>query len=298
MAAFEDDVILSGVMLKKGHIVKNWKERFVVLSSNSLEYFEDSTKRVRKGEVPITDATEVEGRVGSSHEFKFTIRTGPKNLTMAATSAEMREQWTQAVRRLVDLKVSSLNVKALSSSGSNGSSVKQPAVAPTRLRRNNKATNAPAVDVASESTASRNRMQEVSPDSAYRRQNTRSLRIPTSPITPPRSRSASQPSCYDFKTELETVDTVKTDAGDVSPTPPAPVAQAAITTEVDDDGWERVDSPEGTYYYHKKTRVSRWDKPDRSVSAAVNNRIQDTERTADSAFQVKVQYNDILHFPF
>jgi hypothetical protein len=48
----------------------------------------------------------------------------------------------------------------------------------------------------------------------------------------------------------------------------------------------QVESPEGTYYYHKKTRVSRWDKPARAVTEALNSRLQDSERSADSAFKV------------
>lgn len=59
----------------------------------------------------------------------------------------------------------------------------------------------------------------------------------------------------------------------------------------------QVESPEGTYYYHKKTRVSRWDKPDDAVSAAMKTRVEDAERSADSAFKVPYvsRFCNIVH---
>ena len=55
----------------------------------------------------------------------------------------------------------------------------------------------------------------------------------------------------------------------------------------------QVESPEGTYYYHKKTRVSRWDKPDKVVAVAMNSRIENTEKSADSAFKMRKEQMEL-----
>jgi hypothetical protein len=48
-------------------------------------------------------------------------------------------------------------------------------------------------------------------------------------------------------------------------------------------GWEEVVSDTGTYYYHKVTRISRWDKPDSTIAAAHNARLYESKRQVDEA---------------
>ena len=45
-----------------------------------------------------------------------------------------------------------------------------------------------------------------------------------------------------------------------------------------------MESPEGTYYYHKGSKVSRWEKPEKTVTS----KDTDTERSADIAFKVRL----------
>lgn len=237
------------------------KVRFVVLSTDRLQYFEDPSKQVKKGDLLITDETEVEGRVGSNHEFKFTIKTGSKSLTMAAASSEMREEWTQAVRKLVGLKLSAASIKEISAIAPSSSTSKQAGMQQTLRRRK--------VPFAGE-TEGRGAPGSPQPSMDAEMNG--------------RTRSVSQPTAAHREAADEGQTLHRPASVAVSRQAPATAEAEGMVGE--DNGWEKVDSPEGTYYYHKKTRVSRWDKPDDAVTAALNSRLQDTERSADSAFQV------------
>ena len=49
-------------------------------------------------------------------------------------------------------------------------------------------------------------------------------------------------------------------------------------------GWEEVFTAEGEpYYFHKVTRMSRWDRPDLAVMEAVDARLQESQQQIDSA---------------
>lgn len=63
------------------------------------------------------------------------------------------------------------------------------------------------------------------------------------------------------------------------------------------NGWEEVKLPPaeggGTYYYHKKTRVSRWERPDESISAALESRLIEEERRVEEAVQRRKEDREI-----
>lgn len=191
--------------------------------------------------------------VGSKHGgFKFTVKTGLRSLTMAAKSAEMREEWTLAIRKLVQLIVSESSVKELSSTPV--ASARPGGAKQISLRRRKPSVAGLAV---------------VGTD-----RNTCSLES----SAPTASTPAVQLAAEVAAAQQDTV--------------PNTAKASEATTEswnalADGRGeWIKVNSPEGTYYYHKKTRVSRWDKPDEFAVAAVASRVEEMERTADLAFQV------------
>jgi len=60
---------------------------------------------------------------------------------------------------------------------------------------------------------------------------------------------------------------------------PAPAPAAAYQDPSLPDGWDAVTDEGGnTYYYHRVTRVSRWDKPDAALAAAQNERLDEQRR--------------------
>jgi len=57
-----------------------------------------------------------------------------------------------------------------------------------------------------------------------------------------------------------------------------------MTTPTLPDGWEQVITSDGSiYYYHKITRVSRWDLPTIDVVNAVDNRLQQSQSKMNDA---------------
>lgn len=267
MSAFVgDNILLSGTMSKKGHLIMNWyvfpynssvvgvellriltrKQRFIVLTENKIEYFVDSTMKERKGELPVNDETAVEGRVGSIHEFKFTVKTGLRSLTISAPTAEIREEWTQAVRKLVQLKVSGLSVKELSTPNAPVPASKAAGTAQPPLRRRNKQTvGAPTASASTET----GRAQRVDSDAcesptplspgnstagpglageARVTSNRNSANLSkASPVVAPGGATARRP--------------VSTPNGSLSGPPKASsTAPAAEQSATHDDGWEKV----------------------------------------------------------
>lgn len=52
------------------------------------------------------------------------------------------------------------------------------------------------------------------------------------------------------------------------------------------DGWEAVETSDGSvYYYHKVTRISRWDYPSPEVQAALEERLRESQRQQEEAIQ-------------
>ena len=92
---------------------------------------------------------------------------------------------------------------------------------------------------------------------------------------------------------------VPTTAATPAPTSSATPVQATKSTIVQDptlpDGWEAVRDDQGnTYYYHRVTRVSRWDRPDAAFAASHNERIAETIRdTEERAARRKAELHEV-----
>lgn len=60
-------------------------------------------------------------------------------------------------------------------------------------------------------------------------------------------------------------------------------------------GWEEVTASDGrVYYYHKITRVSRWDRPDFTVMEAVDARIKESQSQIDEAVQRRKAEREVI----
>lgn len=90
-----------GYMLKQGHVVKNWKNRFFVLEEGMLTYYESSTANApygvnKKGEMSLRDVT-----VSDSKTF-VTLSSRGKNgadLVLEIKYPNEREEWIAAIRQ-------------------------------------------------------------------------------------------------------------------------------------------------------------------------------------------------------
>lgn len=99
---------LSGKLLKRGHIRKNWKERFFVLISNekTLKYYSDSNMMKLKGEVKLFSPNETIVELISDINFEnnknvFSIRNSNYILYVSASSALFAEYWIRAIQETI-----------------------------------------------------------------------------------------------------------------------------------------------------------------------------------------------------
>lgn len=92
-------------------------------------------------------------------------------------------------------------------------------------------------------------------------------------ILPPRSNSTSVPQTHVAASNQGSVHPPDNNSDDILP-----------------DGWEEVISEDGQkYYYHKVTRVSRWDRPTKDLAAAVAARVEASQRQVEEAMMRRKQ---------
>ncbi|XP_068442457.1 differentially expressed in FDCP 6 homolog [Clinocottus analis] len=93
------NVLKRGYMWKKGHVRRNWTERWFVLKPSSIAYYASEDLRDKKGEIqldkncviePITDR---EGK-----RCMFCVKTHNKTFEMSASDQRQKVEWTQAMQ--------------------------------------------------------------------------------------------------------------------------------------------------------------------------------------------------------
>lgn len=94
-----------GFILKEGHLIKNWKNRFFVLEAGTMTYYESSTDSYpfgvrKKGEIILKGTTlKVEGNIiAISYDGDVTSREGLSKLTLEIRYPTERDEWFQAIR--------------------------------------------------------------------------------------------------------------------------------------------------------------------------------------------------------
>lgn len=93
-----------GFILKEGHLVKNWKNRFFVLEAGIMTYYESSTDKPpygvrKKGEMVLKGATaKVEKNNITISAEGDSAREGQSSLTLEIRYPTEREEWLQAIR--------------------------------------------------------------------------------------------------------------------------------------------------------------------------------------------------------
>ena len=65
--------------------------------------------------------------------------------------------------------------------------------------------------------------------------------------------------------------------------------------DLENFGWEEVTAPDGRlYYYHKITRISRWDRPDFAVMEAVDTRLKESQNQIDEALERRRAEREVI----
>jgi PH domain/P21-Rho-binding domain len=91
---------MTGMLTKKGHIIKNWKSRWFVLQGSRLFYFRDQQARDPIAEVNMTGARVTEApNEARPYCLELNAVADKKTFHIAAPSGEASEQWIVALRK-------------------------------------------------------------------------------------------------------------------------------------------------------------------------------------------------------
>jgi hypothetical protein len=226
-------ILQSGWLEKKGRLMKNWKRRWFTLKESILEYY-DEPGGEKKGDIDITKDTYVLMRDGSTHLFKFGVKTDERILELSTYSDPDRLQWMDAIHNSVkNLKNPPRSTGAnLKGRVSNLLSKKTNMEEDTPMNRAMRGHSAVTNDSSS----------TLPPKSTQRRTNRR--RRKTTPLSPSEKVTEDDSDESDRET---------TDSAPVSECGPLPPPQPPLP-----EGWAQVATEDGRiYFYHKVTRVSR-----------------------------------------
>ncbi|KAM8908600.1 differentially expressed in FDCP 6 homolog [Spinachia spinachia] len=95
-------VLKRGYMWKKGHVRRNWTERWFVLKPSSMAYYVSENLRDKKGEIQLDRSCIVEpiaDREGK--RCLFCVKTHNRTFEMSATDQRQKVEWTQAIQTAV-----------------------------------------------------------------------------------------------------------------------------------------------------------------------------------------------------
>nr|XP_046235117.1 differentially expressed in FDCP 6 [Scatophagus argus]XP_046235118.1 differentially expressed in FDCP 6 [Scatophagus argus] len=98
------NVIKRGYMWKKGHVRRNWTERWFVLKPSSMAYYVHENLKDKKGEIMLDKSCVIESipdREGK--RCMFCVKTRSKTYEMSASDQRQKVEWTQAVQTAIRL---------------------------------------------------------------------------------------------------------------------------------------------------------------------------------------------------
>eukprot|EP01038_Epipyxis_sp_PR26KG_P012637 gene12637-16945_t len=303
---------MEGYISKKGQLFKTWKVRWFVVEGKRVTYYKNQLKQERKGKFDLTSNSHVrvypyEGQ--HTNVFMITIDDS-RNMLLSAPSEEIRDKWIDAIQAAITVLLgdeitsnksitNAVPVQDIASSVSNNNNGSNGRQSPMRTRhppqvlkstlengstfRDSVIGTKPTINnfvnnksvMRNSSFTSINNEDDDNLDSPNQNNNTSPSKI-------------NQDSNHDIlslrgsmKNQLYVKEPSKTcNSND-------------ILNENDNqlaDGWIEAQTEDGrTYYYHSVTRLSRWDKPDKHVMQAVENRLKQAEEQSERLVAERMQ---------
>ncbi|XP_010885715.1 differentially expressed in FDCP 6 homolog isoform X1 [Esox lucius] len=99
------NVLKSGYMWKKGHVRRNWTERWFVLRPSVMAYYSNEELKEKKGEIPLDQYCVVEAIPDKDGKrCLFCVKTPCKTYEMSAADQKQKVEWTQAVQQAIRLQ--------------------------------------------------------------------------------------------------------------------------------------------------------------------------------------------------
>ncbi|KAM9772120.1 differentially expressed in FDCP 6 homolog [Syngnathus typhle] len=99
------NVLKRGYMWKKGHVRRNWTERWFVLKPSSMAYYVGEDLKDKRGEIHLDKTCVIEpipDREGK--RCLFCVKTHNKTYEMSASDQRQKVEWTQAVQTALRLQ--------------------------------------------------------------------------------------------------------------------------------------------------------------------------------------------------
>ena len=96
----------SGWLTKKGHLVKNWKKRYIVVTYHSLTYFTDSVLSNKRGEFVFDSNAQIcvanfPDTTSKPYRFALQNLTSGAYLELCAGNRKEKLEWIDALERVI-----------------------------------------------------------------------------------------------------------------------------------------------------------------------------------------------------
>ncbi|XP_030296323.1 differentially expressed in FDCP 6 [Sparus aurata] len=99
------NVLKRGYMWKKGHVRRNWTERWFVLKPSTMAYYVSEDLKDKRGEIKLDKSCIIEAipdREGK--RCMFCVKTHNKTFEMSASDQRQKVEWTQAIQTALRLQ--------------------------------------------------------------------------------------------------------------------------------------------------------------------------------------------------
>ncbi|XP_048861946.1 differentially expressed in FDCP 6 isoform X2 [Brienomyrus brachyistius] len=98
------NVLKKGYMWKKGHMRRNWTERWFVLKSSNISYYVSEDLKEKKGEIPLDKDCVVESLPDKEgRRCLLCVKTPTRAYEISASDQKQRVEWIQAIQTALRL---------------------------------------------------------------------------------------------------------------------------------------------------------------------------------------------------
>ncbi|XP_040886461.1 differentially expressed in FDCP 6 homolog [Toxotes jaculatrix] len=99
------NVLKRGYMWKKGHVRRNWTERWFVLKPHSMAYYVSEDLKDKRGEILLDKSCVIEALADrEGKRCLFCVKTHNKTYEMSASDQRQKVEWTQAIQTALRLQ--------------------------------------------------------------------------------------------------------------------------------------------------------------------------------------------------
>ncbi|XP_003220431.1 differentially expressed in FDCP 6 homolog [Anolis carolinensis] len=99
------DVLKQGYLWKKGHLRRNWSERWFTLKPSDLSYYMSEERKEKKGSISLDRNSCVEILPDKDGKrCMFCVKTALRTYEMSASDTRQRQEWTLAIQMAIRLQ--------------------------------------------------------------------------------------------------------------------------------------------------------------------------------------------------